>query len=85
MIAKAMRNGFEYVVLPAHRSLEELKQAIESGGAVRALLSGSGSTVFGLAQSRDEADAVASKLAGLGSVVRVVRTLERGVFVAPIA
>ena len=84
-IADAMRNGFEDVVLPAHRSLEELKQAIESGGAVRALLSGSGSTVFGLASSRDEADAVASKIAGLGSVVRVVRTLERGVFVAPIA
>lgn len=84
-IAEAMRNCFEDVVLPAHRSLEELKQAIESGGAARALLSGSGSTVFGLARSREDAEAVASKIAGSGSVVRVVRTLERGVFVAPIA
>ena len=84
-IGQAMRNVFEDVVLPAHRSLGELKQAIEAGGAVRALLSGSGSTVFGLAPSRDEAEAVAARLAGSGSVVRVVRTLERGVFVAPIA
>jgi 4-diphosphocytidyl-2-C-methyl-D-erythritol kinase len=84
-IAAAMRNCFEDVVLPVHRSLEGLKQAVESDGTVRALLSGSGSTVFGLAPSRDDAEAAATRAARLGSVVRVVRTLERGVFVTPIA
>ena len=84
-IAAAMRNVFEDVVLPVHRSLEELKQAIEADGTVCALLSGSGSTVFGLAPSRGEAEAAATRAAGVDSVVRVVRTLERGVFVTPIA
>jgi 4-diphosphocytidyl-2-C-methyl-D-erythritol kinase len=81
----AMHNVFEDVVLPEFPSLVELKRAIISGGAVTAQLSGSGSTVFGMFRAHDEAMKAAKGIAGRGAEVRVVRTLERGVTVAPLA
>jgi 4-diphosphocytidyl-2-C-methyl-D-erythritol kinase len=80
-----MHNVFEDVVLPEHPSLVELKRAIAHGGALRAQLSGSGSTVFGIFRSHEEAMRAAKGIAGRGAEVRVVRTLERGVTVAPLA
>jgi len=83
--AEAMHNVFEDVVLPEFPSLAELKRAIIGGGAMTAQLSGSGSTVFGVFRSHDEAEKAAKGIAGRGAEVRVVRTLERGVTVAPLA
>ena len=83
--ANAMHNVFEDVVLPEFPSLVELKRAIIGGGAVKAQLSGSGSTLFGVFRSHDEAMKAAKGIAGRGAEVRVVRTLERGVTVAPLA
>lgn len=83
--ADAMYNAFEDVVLPEIPSLAKLKRAIISSGALTALLSGSGSTLYGVVRSFDDAERAANGIAGQGAEVRVVRTLERGVTVAPLA
>ncbi len=45
-------NRFESLVFPDHAELLRLKQALLDAGATGALMSGSGSSVFGLAKSR---------------------------------
>lgn len=84
-MAAAMRNVFEDVVLPDYPVLDALKRAMESRGAIKAQLTGSGSSLFGFVSTHDEALAIAKGIAGTGAEVRVVRTLERGVAVAPLA
>lgn len=84
-VAAAMRNVFEDVVLPEYPVLGALKRAMESRGAFKAQLSGSGSSLFGFVSTHDEALAIAKGIAGTGAEVRVVRTLGRGVAVAPLA
>jgi len=81
-VADAMHNVFEDVVLPEFPSLAELKRSLIGCGTVNALLSGSGSTLYGVVRSFDEAMRAAKGIAGRGAEVRVVRTLERGVYVA---
>ena len=83
-VRAAMRNVFEDVVLPDYPVLDALKRAMESRGAVKAQLTGSGSSLFGFVSTHDEALAIAKGIAGTGAEVRVVRTLERGVAVAPL-
>jgi 4-diphosphocytidyl-2-C-methyl-D-erythritol kinase len=83
--AAAMRNVFEEVVLPEYPVLGALKRAMESRGAIKSQLTGSGSSLFGFVGTHDEALAIAKGVAGTGAEVRVVRTLERGVAVAPLA
>lgn len=82
-VADAMYNVFEDVALPDYPSLAELKRAIIDRGAAKVLLSGSGSTLYGIAHSRDEAMRVARGMAGSGTDVRVVRSLGRGITVIP--
>ena len=84
-VAVAMRNVFEDVVFPEYPELDALKRAMESRGAIKAQLTGSGSSLFAFVGTHDEALAVAKGIAGTGAEVRVVRTLERGVAVAPLA
>ncbi len=54
-IPSLMENDFEPVVFDAHPEIAELKQEILSHGAVYALLSGSGSSVFGLFNDENNA------------------------------
>jgi 4-diphosphocytidyl-2-C-methyl-D-erythritol kinase len=84
-IAGSMHNVFEDVVLPEYPSLAELKRAVSAGGALKVLLAGSGSTLFALARGYDDAIEIAGGIAGRGFEVRVVRALERGVAVVPLA
>jgi 4-diphosphocytidyl-2-C-methyl-D-erythritol kinase len=86
-MAAAMRNVFEDVILPEKPVLDALKRAIEGRGAIKTQLTGSGSSFFGFVSTHDEALAIAKGIAGTGAdaEVRVVRTLERGVAVAPLA
>jgi len=84
-IVGALYNVFEDVVLPNFPSLVALKRSMQECGAAKTLLTGSGSTLFGVVRSRDDAHAVAKGIAGSGAEVRVARTLERGVTVAPLA
>jgi 4-diphosphocytidyl-2-C-methyl-D-erythritol kinase len=81
-VAGAMHNAFERVLLPRFPEIAALKQALAASGALGTLLSGSGSTVFGITRSRKEALAVASAVGSRGAEIRVVRTVERGVVVS---
>jgi 4-diphosphocytidyl-2-C-methyl-D-erythritol kinase len=49
------RNDFEEVVFEAHPELARLKQRLERAGAAHAMMSGSGSSLFGLFRTRAEA------------------------------
>ena len=45
------RNDFEEVVFEQHRSLGRLKEATVAGGSLAAMMTGSGSALFGLFRS----------------------------------
>jgi 4-diphosphocytidyl-2-C-methyl-D-erythritol kinase len=61
-IARAMWNDFEPVVLRRHPAIAALRERLLAMGAFGALLCGSGSAVFGVFATPDEANAVASAL-----------------------
>jgi 4-diphosphocytidyl-2-C-methyl-D-erythritol kinase len=50
-IAKLLHNDLEKVVLPAHPQVQALRNAFQHAGAIGAMMSGSGPTVFALAES----------------------------------
>jgi 4-diphosphocytidyl-2-C-methyl-D-erythritol kinase len=81
-ISPHFHNDFEDVVLPEFEVVARLRRALDASGVLGSLLSGSGSTVFGLARTRDEAQSAAETAAALGASVHVVRTTERGVALA---
>ena len=80
-IAPLLHNDFEEVVVSEFALLSQLKRSLVDGGSLGSLLSGSGSTVFGLALTRNVAERAAEKAEEWGATVRVVRTTERGVAV----
>ncbi|GAB4145463.1 MAG: 4-(cytidine 5'-diphospho)-2-C-methyl-D-erythritol kinase [Cyanobacteria bacterium J069] len=61
-IPTLLYNDFERVVYPDHPKVAELKQQLLDLGAAGALMSGSGSTVFGLTHSRAQAEALTAAL-----------------------
>lgn len=61
-VASALGNDFEAAVLPAFPEVADAHRAVTEAGAIRALLCGSGSAVFGLAESVEHADALARTL-----------------------
>ena len=79
--ARSLFNGLQETVTNLHPLTERFCLALGRGGAVGALLTGSGSAVYGLAGSREEAEAIRRKLDG---TVRceVVQTLPDGVMAA---
>ena len=77
-IGKMLRNDLESGVIDAHPVVRELKNALVSHGAIGSLMSGSGSTVFGVARGRTSATAIASKMNRPGLSVRVARTVRTG-------
>ncbi len=58
----AVINDFERSIFPLAPSVAELKSHMHSSGAVYAAMSGSGSAVFGLFATREQADAAAQSL-----------------------
>lgn len=54
-VAKLMGNVLETVTIPAYPVIDEIKQAMLTGGALNAMMSGSGPTVFGLFEDYEEA------------------------------
>lgn len=70
----AFVNDMERAVLPVHPSLTEQKDCLRSLGARAALMSGSGSAVFGVFTNRAAAARAAAALSGSGRtyVVRLV-------------
>jgi len=81
-ISPHFHNDFEDAVLSEFEVVAGLRRALDASGVLGSLLSGSGSTVFGLARTRDEAQSAARAAAALGASVHVVRTTERGVALA---
>ena len=51
-VAACMGNVLEDVTIPMHPVIEQIKQEMKSAGALNAMMSGSGPTVFGLFESR---------------------------------
>jgi 4-diphosphocytidyl-2-C-methyl-D-erythritol kinase len=68
-------NDFEAPVFLAHPSLLSWKSKLKSAGAIHAMMSGSGSSVFGLFRSGDAARKAAKQLQG--GDVRIFRMLSR--------
>jgi 4-diphosphocytidyl-2C-methyl-D-erythritol kinase len=63
-IGAALGNDFEAAVLPAFPEVAEAHVAVAEAGAVRALLCGSGSCIFGLARDGDHARELTDALTG---------------------
>jgi 4-diphosphocytidyl-2-C-methyl-D-erythritol kinase len=55
-------NRFEEVVFPAFAELKELRDRLGEESFVNVLMSGSGSTIYGLCRSREEAEEIAARL-----------------------
>ena len=62
VLASAMNNVLEAVSLPARPALEEALSAIRQTGAVRAMMTGSGSVVYGVFQTDDQAVSAVAQL-----------------------
>lgn len=67
-------NDFESVVFPRHPLLSEIKSEMLRAGARRAALSGTGSAIFGIFGSTEEAARALPRLSPLG-VARITRPL----------
>jgi 4-diphosphocytidyl-2-C-methyl-D-erythritol kinase len=77
-IEKLLHNDFEETLFRRFPLLEEIKRALLSEGCCGALMTGSGSTIFGIAEDRQKADAIALEMEGKKyGTVRVTETRER--------
>jgi len=77
LVRAGIENDFEDVVFPQHPELRHVKRALEREGARYASLSGSGSTVYGLFESRAAARKAAARLQAAGLPALASRTLTR--------
>jgi 4-diphosphocytidyl-2-C-methyl-D-erythritol kinase len=62
LVRTGIENDFESVVFPKYPVIREVKRALERSGAKYVSLSGSGSAVYGLFASQEEAGQAAKKL-----------------------
>ena len=72
-MTNAMYNVFESVVLPVHEVARELKLCMQNGGAIGAMMSGSGPSIVGIFDSEEKAKAVQKTIAAKGIVAHVCR------------
>ena len=73
-LVDGMENVLETVTVPEHPEIEEIKAIMVKEGADRAMMSGSGPTVFGIFHNREEGNRAkeAVKAAGLAKQVYLV-------------
>ena len=71
-----LENGLEDVIFRSHPELEGLKMSLKDRGAMLSLVSGSGSAVYGLFASREEAREALGELRGESEAV-LTETLSR--------
>jgi 4-diphosphocytidyl-2-C-methyl-D-erythritol kinase len=76
--AAQMINDLEAPIARHHPEIDHMKTALRRAGALAAAMSGSGSTVFGLFQRRQEAVAAVDRLSGAGWRVLLTESLGRG-------
>jgi len=80
LVRTGIENDFERVVFPQHPELRDVKRVLygQAGdGARYASLSGSGSALYGLFDSREKAEAAAERVQAMGHAVHVTSTLTR--------
>jgi 4-diphosphocytidyl-2-C-methyl-D-erythritol kinase len=80
LVRTGVENDFEKVVFPAHPSLREIKRLLTgtgSGAALYAALSGSGSALFGLYRSEDDAAEAQQRVRKAGVRALITKTLPR--------
>ena len=63
-IAQRMDNILEQVVIPVHSEIQEIKESLLGFGALNAIMSGSGPTVFGIFTDREKVEYAFSHLGG---------------------
>jgi 4-diphosphocytidyl-2-C-methyl-D-erythritol kinase len=83
-LCDVMSNDFEAVVVRLHPEIARVRAALRGAGAARALLSGSGSSVYGIFESELEAGRAADALGGaeVSWQVSACATLTRAEYVA---
>lgn len=74
-VAGSLYNGLEAAVAPAHPEIEQMKAALLAAGALGALMSGSGPTVFGVCRSLDHARQIQRRVRRASWECWAVRTL----------
>ena len=83
-ISRWFRNDFEDVVFPQHPALAEIKRVLLAEGApnhaIHASLSGSGSALYGLYRTREDAEAAQSRLNEAGVRNELTRTISRSAY-----
>jgi 4-diphosphocytidyl-2-C-methyl-D-erythritol kinase len=77
LVRAGIENDFERVVFPEYPDLREVKRVLLREGARHASLSGSGSTLYGLFDSAEEAQAAAARLKAAGHAAVATTTLNR--------
>lgn len=74
-VARSLGNVFEQVMLTRHAEIAELKALMLRAGAVGALMSGAGPTVFGLVPDEGAGRVLVRKLAQLGQPAVLAHTV----------
>lgn len=77
LVRAGIENDFEKVVFSEYPDLREVKALLLRQGARYASLSGSGSTLYGLFETQDEAQAAADRMSAAGHAAVATRTLTR--------
>jgi 4-diphosphocytidyl-2-C-methyl-D-erythritol kinase len=77
LVRAGIENDFEKVVFPEYPELREVKALLLHEGAHYASLSGSGSTLYGLFASEQEAQAAAGRIRSAGHAAVATKTLTR--------
>ncbi|SMC72423.1 4-diphosphocytidyl-2-C-methyl-D-erythritol kinase [Sporomusa malonica] len=65
-VARHLANALESVTIPAHPEILKIKEDMLAYGAMAALMSGSGPTVFGLSECLEQAEQIAGQLRSQG-------------------
>lgn len=74
-ITERMGNVLQDVTIPAYPEVERIKEQMKTLGAVNAMMSGSGSTVFGIFDNEEKAQEACQKLRESGSCQQVFLTV----------
>ena len=74
-IAKTLFNSFEELIIKKYPEIEKIKDRLIEEGALGALMSGSGPTVFGIAQNKEQASKIYKKLKLEYKSIWVVHTI----------